>query len=391
MKRPRSSRPSRSSPDLDSLLRLAGALGLSSSRIEDGFWEDQLSGLVDRLLKAGDDETLNTALDRLYQSGDRGYEAFADLLESRAESHTTEGPQGDDLLLIAIPLLAWSRFSIPSGPIPAEQLDTVRVQLQAHVLAAEARLGLADFLFSPDQLPPGYSATARFTGQLARLAQQNRNLHLDPGQMPETVNFLSDTRYLLAAVAAPRGAALFRWQEADGDRETALRQWQRQGVEALRPLFPGCALETLLPLAYFSACREADRAARPYALKASVAYLNTALPDQTEHLQVTVAPFHEERRLVEYRIGFSLNDPTQVIHGLVWPLLDGEDENTDIPGQIAEILKENGLKRITQLDHSFPAEYCDDCGMPLYPTPEGDPVHAEMPEEESPAPSRHLH
>jgi hypothetical protein len=36
-------------------------------------------------------------------------------------------------------------------------------------------------------------------------------------------------------------------------------------------------------------------------------------------------------------------------------------------------------------------EYCDDCGAPLYPNPEGEPVHAELPEPEEEALPRHLH
>ena len=38
----------------------------------------------------------------------------------------------------------------------------------------------------------------------------------------------------------------------------------------------------------------------------------------------------------------------------------------------------------------MPMEYCDDCGAPMYPDPEGQPVHAELPEtgEQPPA---HLH
>ena len=42
------------------------------------------------------------------------------------------------------------------------------------------------------------------------------------------------------------------------------------------------------------------------------------------------------------------------------------------------------------LDHRLPLEYCDDCGAPLYPNPDGEPVHAELPEEEASVP-RHLH
>jgi hypothetical protein len=43
------------------------------------------------------------------------------------------------------------------------------------------------------------------------------------------------------------------------------------------------------------------------------------------------------------------------------------------------------------LDQRFPLEFCDDCGAPLYPNPEGEPVHAEMPEEQTEATPRHLH
>ncbi|GAB2180638.1 DUF2863 family protein [Denitratisoma sp. agr-D3] len=390
MKRIRPFRSSRATPDLDALLRDARALGLSSSRLEDAFWEQRLTAKLDSLLRAGNDEALNTALDQLYQSGDRGYEALADLLEARAESHTTDGESADDLLLIAIPVLAWSRFSIPSGAVPAAALNTIRVQCQAHILAEGVRLGLADVLFSPDQLPPGFSATARFTGQLGKMAQKGQNLHVDAGQLPETMNFLSDTRYLLAVAAVPHGQPIFRWQETDGDQEECRRQWQAQGGEALRPLFTGCALEALLPLAFFSACREADRAARPFAIQSSVAYLSTALSREAAAFQAVVAPFHDERGLLEYRIGFSLDDPSKVIHGVAWPLLDGEDENTDIPGQIDTLLREAGVTHLTTLDHRFPAEYCEDCGTPLYPNSEAEPVHAEMPEEDNHHP-RHLH
>ncbi|HEY3432500.1 MAG TPA: DUF2863 family protein [Rhodocyclaceae bacterium] len=391
MKRTRQPRPSRTTPDLDALLKEARALGLSSSRLEDAHWEKRLAAQIDRLLQAGEDDTLNAALDHLFQSEDRGYETLADLLESRTESHTTSAPHSDDLLLIAIPILAWSRFSIPSGQISAPLLDNLRTQLQAHVLAANVRLGLADVLFSPDQLPPGFSATARFTGQLGRQAQLGKNLHVDAGQLPEAINFLSDTRYVLAVAAVHHGAPIFRWQEENGDREEALLLWKQQGGEVLRPLFTGCAQEAQPPLAFFSACREADRAARPYALKASVDFLKTTLSIDSDALQVTIAPFHDERRLTEYRIGFSLEDASKIIHGVVWPLLDSEDENTETQNQINTILQEAGLTRIHLLDHVFPAEYCEDCGTPLYPTPEGDPVHAEMPEQEDTGTSRSLH
>ncbi len=388
MKRPRLSRRTRHAPDLDTLIDLATQLGKSSSRIEDVFWEQQVNVLIDRLLLAGDDDTLNAGLDQLYHDGNPGYESLADLIECRAESL----PTGDvDTLLIAAPILGWSRYSIPSGGISSDVLANLRVHLKAHILANEVRLSLADALYSPDQLPAGFSEIARLTLKLGKAALHDRDVRIDPAQLPETAHFLSDTRYLIAAISAPRGAALFRWQEIDGNRDPAQRSWALQGGEALRPLFPACAIEALPPLAFFAACREADRQSRAYALKASTAFLGTQLNLAPSDLRAVIGAFHDQR-LEEYRIGFTRAGTVDVIHGVIWPLLESEDENTDVINQIEASLKECGIRDVITLDQRFPLEFCDDCGAPLYPNPEGEPVHAEMPEEEPgiPAP-RHLH
>src|SRR5574337_907159 len=77
-------------------------------------------------------------------------------------------------------------------------------------------------------------------------------------------------------------------------------------------------------------------------------------------------------------------------HGVVWPLLGAEDETTEVRAQIEAVLKECGVHEIQNLEHPFPLEYCEDCGAPLYPSPEGEVVHAEMPEEQAEQMPRHL-
>ena len=390
MKRSRPSRRTRQTPDSELLARLAARLSQSSGRIEDAWWESRLAAHIDRLLDEGSEDTLVSVLDQLYGSGSRGYDELADMVESCAESRRGEGPGAMDTVMIVAPLLAWSRFQIPSGTIPAAQLDAIRVHLQAHVLAADARLGLADVLFSPDQLPQSYVDTAQLADKLGKAAVHGRNLKLDPAQLGETMNFLSDTRYVLAAVAVPRGAALFRWQEDDGDPAEAFRQWAQQGGEALRPLLPACALEFLPVLAYHAGVRDADRASRPWSLRAAVAFLQTVLNQPAAGLRAVVAPFYD-RQLEEFRIGFTKRDDNDVLHGVVWPLLEHEDENSDATAQIEATLREAGVGAIVSLDQRFPLEFCDDCGAPLYPNPEGEPVHAELPEEHTEAAPRHLH
>lgn len=393
MKRSRFSRRSKQTPDTEELIRLATQLSLSGSRLEDVFWERRLATTIDRVLRAQDEAALNAALDHLYGAGGRAYDELADMVENCAESHRHAigaAPAGQDVLLFAAPVLAWSRYAIPAGPIAPDVLNNLRVQLQGHVLAADVRFGLADYFFSPDQLPQSYCETGALTEKLAKAALHGRDLKLDPNSMAETINFLSDTRYVIGAICAPAGAPLFRWQEEDGNRTEALKQWRAQGGEVLRSLLPACATEPLLPQSFHAAIREADRASRPYSLRSAVSFLQTTLNVLAANLRAVVAPYYD-RQIEEYRIGFALGESADVVHGVVWPLLESEDEAAELPVQIDSVLREAGLREVIILEHRFPLEYCDDCGAPLYPNPEGEPVHAELPEQEQDSAPRHLH
>jgi hypothetical protein len=393
MKRSRFSRRTKQTPATDDLIRLATQLSQSGSRLEDAFWERRLSASIDRLLRGQDEAALDAALDHLYGAGGRAYDELADMVESCAESHyhpAAGAGAGQEVLLFAAPVLAWSRYAIPSGPIAPEVLNNLRVQLQAHVFAADVRLGLADYFFSPDQLPQSYCEVAALAEKLAKAALHGRDLRLDAAQMDETLHFLSDTRYLIGAVCVPAGAPLFRWQEEGGSRSEALKQWRAQGGEALRALLPACATEALLPQSFHAAVREADRASRPYSLRSAVAFLQTTLNVPAANLRAVVAPYYD-RQIEEYRVGFTLGDSIEVVHGVVWPMLENEDEAAESPGQIETVLREAGLREVLVLDHRFPLEYCDDCGAPLYPNPDGEPVHAELPEQGEEAAPRHLH
>lgn len=389
MKRTRLKRRGGLGRSAEKLVRLATGLAQSGSRAEDQYWESALATAIDEQLEQHDEEVLNAALDHLFDRNDAGYEELADLVESRAETAARLAPE-HEILLVAAPVLAWSRYRIPASTIPAAILANLRVHLQAHVLGSKARLAMADFLFSPDQLPQGYCATAEFTALLARAALDNQDLGIETEGMPETAQFLSDTRYLLAAVVVPRGEPLFRWQEEDATRDQVAAQWRNQGGACLAPLLPGCALDVVLPEAYFAASRAADKESRPYAVRASVAYLGTTLDAPAANLRAVVAPFWEQQ-LEEYRIGFTLRGRDEVVHGVVWPLLGSEDDSLDGTNQIEAVLRECGISDIVVLEHRFPLEYCDDCGAPLYPSPEGEAVHAEMPEGQAEQLPRHLH
>lgn len=368
------------------LQQLAIGLAESGCRAEDSFWEQKLDDALGQVFEEGDESLLTTALEGLYEKQQRAYDVLADCIESRAEQST--GTPG--VLLIAAPVLAWSRFAIPAGRIPAAILQDLRVHLQAHVLAEGAQLGIADTLFSPDQLPQGYCETARLTSAMNAPTNAEGLLKVDEKSLPETGRFLSDVRYIMAAVKAGKGQPLFRWQETDGSRPQALAQWKKQGLPCLAPMLPGCAIDFELPDAFFAACRQADRASRPFSIKASVSFLSTTLDVKAKTLRAVVASFRDHQ-IEELRVGFTLAGSNDVVHGIVWPLLGPEEESAEALIQIDTALKENGVTLIDHLDQRFPLEYCDDCGAPMYPSPEGEPAHAELPEESAEQVPRHLH
>lgn len=381
MKRTRFGSRDRLSRDAAELQRLATGLSESGGKLEDSWWEARLAELVDSLLKNGAEDDINTALDRLFETNPRAHDELADMVESRAES-TRLDVQGQefDVMLFVSPILAWSRFSIPAGSLPKSSLESLKVQLGAHVFGADTRIALADFLFSPDQLPRSFCDTWLLTRELGMAALSDQNLAIDTSGMPETNRFLSDVRYLVGAVAVPRGGAVFRWNEADGSREASLKEWIRQGSPSLEPILTGCAYQPLLADSYHTACRQADRASRPYSLRASVAFLQTVQGITPADMRAVVGPFYD-RRMEEYRVSLGPRDKDATWHGVVWPLLGAEDEATDAAGEIESVLRECGVKDVHFLDHHFPMEFCDDCGAPMYPNTEGELVHAEMPEQ----------
>ena len=100
-------------------------------------------------------------------------------------------------LLVAAPVVAWSKYAIPSGTIERDEAETIRVHLRAHVLAREARVALVPYLYSIDQLPRHFSELRRLAARLADAALTGEEPRLDFTRLPETANLLADTRFLV--------------------------------------------------------------------------------------------------------------------------------------------------------------------------------------------------
>lgn len=392
MKTSPSSRRGRASREADRLVELAEGLADSGSRAEDRFWERRLEEEVETLLRESDEGSLNAALDRLADRESRAYEELADVIESQVEhailppAAETDAPR--EVLLFAAPVLAWSRRPVPTRRIGDEVLTGLSQQLLTHVFSSRSELVLADFLYSPDQLPESFGDTAELRTQLsARLG--TLGLPVNPADIKDAAQFLADQRYVLGVVSLPKDAPIFRWQEGLLSRDDVSAAWKKAAEPLMAQLLPACGLELMLPRAYYVACREADRSARPFSTAASVAYLSTTLAIPPTAIYAVVGGCYS-RQLEEYRIGFGVVGQEEIVHGVVWPLLGAEDEDSDIIEEIEACLKLTGLQRVDILRERLPLEYCDDCGTPLYPNLDGELVHAELPEVEGSG-AQHLH
>ena len=104
--------------DAQRLVSLATGLDRSGSRVEDRFWEDQLGAAIPKLLKSGQDDTLEAALDHLSELGTGAYEVLIEQAETLSESTQIERDgQLHDVLLVVAPLVAFTRYVIPQGPL----------------------------------------------------------------------------------------------------------------------------------------------------------------------------------------------------------------------------------------------------------------------------------
>ncbi len=415
MRRPSKSGSAKLSADSQRLATFAQAIVLSSSRLEERGWEMHMDALLNKLLKGDHQETIDAALDHLFKTDSNACDVLMEAVEAVSESAVIEHEDGlYDALLLAIPILAWTRFSIAAGPIPPDLVSTLAAHLNAHVLAPNVKVALAPTLFAIDQLPHSHVETYVVTHKLAQAALKNIALRT-PAASAETAPFLADTRYLLAALVVPAGAPLLRWQASQdlADRDAALAQWQAQALPNIARLLPGCGIELLLPEAYYLACREGDRQIRPASIRAAVHFLTHSLGVNPPELHALIGSFGEDTaggRADEYRIGFSVGQSDDVVYGVVWPLYGEEDEDDrvdpdapplqrlavgDAPRptpleEITQLLREAGVTRITRHAERFPMEFCDDCGAPLFPDPEAELVHAEMPED-TPQGAAHFH
>ena len=370
--------------DASRLTRLSLSMTASGSQIERVSWQTQLQTAINNLFSKKQNDTLEQALDYLWIENPPACDALAELIENHAETLTEQSTF--DAILLAVPLLAWSRYTISGGRVNRQRLQSLQELLQEHILATGTRLSMADILYSPDQLPQGFIETRAMLQQLVTSAISGLPLTIDTKNLPPAGEYVADVRYLFAAVLVDKNSPIFRWQQTDITLDEALQTWQGKSMDLFRELLPGCHLKLLLPNAFFNAWRRLEDEARPFSVRAAIQYLCETLQVLPAELFAVVSACYDQT-LEEYRIGFGLVSSPQVLHGVVWPLIGNEQEDGDTLSHIERELSDLG--KVTILTSTMPMEYCEDCGTPLFPNPQGELQHPEMPENSTEIPKLH--
>lgn len=393
------------------IANLAQAISQAGSRLEDQDWQNLLDSLVEKNLELRHQSVLDSAAEHVFSNLPDAYEILIESIESMASSgRIKDGDTEYEMILIAAPILAWSRFEIYSGAIPVEILRSLTTSWRESLLCKGVQVSLLPNLFSIDQLPQTYCDVNDLMQHTAKDFLKNRNVNLSK-DLPKTVPFLADSRYLLGVVLAPVNSPVFQWQMTPSPfdvakaKEATLLIWKQRAHAEIAHLLPGCGFEFLLPEAYYSACREADILIRPISIRSAVFYLTQTLNVEASELGAIIGRFGPEAypdQVDELRVGFTLRQHPEIIYGVIWPLYQQEDElnaligpsiqdATDRSGEIPALLAESGVNNITILEDIFGMEYCDDCQAPLYADAEGELVHPEMPDDAPPEGSMHLH
>ncbi|QWE15789.1 DUF2863 family protein [Polynucleobacter sp. AP-Nino-20-G2] len=384
----------RSSPDVERLVADAISLAASGSHIEDRFWEERLNVRLMRLLKSQNQNVIDAALDQTFRINTVAFEVLADSAETLAESLSMEHEgQSWDVLLLALPIVAHTRYQIPSGALPISAIEATAAALHSSIASSDTRLAIVPWLYSIDQMPHSHCQTHLLTEALATAAITSSEVKLELREMSETIAVLADPRFIIAAIAAPSGTPLFRWQAEPPTRQergVSLIGWQNTMRDPVASLLPGCEFELLLPEAYFTNCRLADKQVRPLSIRAAVNFLESTLGVLPAGLSCVVGAFGEEQA-DEYRISFSLKGSSEIVYGVIWPLYDRESVANDALNdlsddespmrKIVDALNEAGVEDVFRHAMLFDPELCDDCGAPLFPDRSGEAVHAEMPDD----------
>lgn len=369
----------------DAFIELAQQCSESSSRLEDTLVDASLEKKCRHALDLGDDTDIEAALSALKEEESPAYEELLSMAEECAQSIIS--PRHVSLLVL-IPILAWSRYKIPFGKLSSSVLEEICNIYRRHFTnpQAKTKIRIGSCLVSSDHLPDGLAPVRSLLNELSSTQPRKANAICDISALL-TANpppDFSDSRFLVLSVTGAAAGDLFA-NPGQGKIERAqhVMGFSQDCHRLLTSQLIGTVFQVQCPCSFFSAWRQTDASMQIFALKALVDFV-CCMGFETKDLIATAAIFtrphpNDTDPNNEIRIGMSLaNDPNHVIAGVIWPVATGEPE--DSQQAASQVLAACGIPKIVTLDQTFPMEWCEDCGAPLYAAANGMVTHIEVPE-----------
>ncbi len=358
--------------------RVARLLTESSSRLEDTALEVRLDAMCREALDMGDDTELEAALSLLKDDQIPAYEQLLSMAEDCAQSHTN-GTETSILMLI--PILTWSRYKNFTGVVEDEILIELAESVRRHIAGPKARVAMGNVMFSSDNIPESLTAVRSW---LKSISAGGAVADIRSKITKPTVNDFADSRYLACTITAENPADLFR-----SPNETVMERARGQMLfcldahDLLEMPMIGSVFEVQPPSAFFTAWRQSESSMRIWSLKSLVDFA-AGMGHTAGDITACVALFVPGAKaapdaMAEIRVGICpKDDPKRVVSGIAWPVLPEEFEQAEVLA--ADVLTHKGVKNILVHPQSFPLEWCDQCGAPLYANVDGMVVHIDFSE-----------
>ncbi len=367
--------------DADEFVRLAFLAVDSTSRFEDRHIDDALETLCRRHLDRGEDSDIEAALSRLKANDSPAYDELLAMAEDCAQTRLDK--KGCHLLVL-IPIMGWSRYQIPFGPMGADYLVEIARLYQKTWAPDASEVTIGNCLLSADSLPEGLTDVRGLLDALTKGRQKNGVASITSFLKADPPADFADVRYLAVAVSATEPAKLFPPISQDFREHARLMMDFCLGTrEILMTPMAGTMTDVQPPAAFFSGWRQTDAAMRVFCIRALVSYVS-CMGYEAKDLIATTAVFTRVGGLEqtmdtdEIRVSISRkSEPSTVVAGVVLPTIPEEaEQNQAFAG---EVLRDMEIGRLVALPQTFPMEWCDDCGAPLYANCDGYVKHLETP------------
>lgn len=361
--------------------RVATLMTESSSRLEDKALDDYLVTMCAESLARGDDTELEAALSLLKEPNPPAYEELLGAAEECAQSVVDE--KGAALLML-IPLMAWSRYKNYAGVIDSEILIELAGSVQKHLAGVDAEVAIGNVLFTAENIPESLTDVRKLLNRLRESTETVVDIRSIVTKAP--VADFADTRYMACVVKAPKPSGLFRSpMETVIERARAQMEFCLDAHFLLEMPMIGSVFEVEPPCAFFTAWRQSEAAMRVWTVKSLVDFV-ACMGHEPQSVIASVAMFvpgakSAEDAMTEIRVGICpANDPGRVAAGIAWPVMNEEFEQAE--GLVNDVLMSKGVTNIVLHPQSFPLEWCEDCGAPLYANADGLVVHVDFAQDE---------